>query len=211
METYEDIVYDHSRKRIQVVTLEGLSGMGKSTQKYQLDKILGDCNKTPLKYNENLLSDMTAESMALMIREFYKALELETKKDDQKIVLCEGGFSSIIVNCLAKQRHSIKELERIFLEATNTITDFHNKFGYLELILIPEHINIIKERFKGKEITNEELIKQQDLIQGFQLFKDTKWGRCFDSEVIVIKENETILDINKRVKEVLNKYNLALD
>ena len=211
MKEYEDIVYDNKDKKIRVVTLEGISGMGKSTQKYQLDKILGDCIKTPLKYNKELLVDMSAESMALMINNFYKQLEIETKKDDQKVVLCEGGFSSIIANCLAKQLHSIKELENIFLNATNTITDFHNKFGYLELILIPEHINIIKERFKGKEIPSEELVRQQDLIQGFQLFKDTRWGMCFDSEIIVIKKEETILEINKRIKEALNKYNLALD
>ncbi len=211
MQEYNEIIYDHSRKRIQVVTLEGLSGMGKSTQAYQLDKMIENSSKSAIKYNRERLPDMTAESMALMIKHYFKKLELEIKKDDQKIVLCEGGFSSIIVTCLARQKHSIKTLERIFLDAKNTVDDFHNKFGYLELILIPEHINIVKERFKGKVITSEELIKQQELIQGFQLFKNTKWGNGFDSEVLEIKKDETILDINKRIKEALNKYNLALD
>ncbi len=210
MNDYSQIVYDHSRKKIQVVTLEGLSGMGKSTQRYQLDKILDNCFKCPVKYNKSMLKDMSEEQMAMMIKNFFKQLEIEIKKDDHEVALCEGGFSSIIVTSLARQQRSTKELESIFLDATNTIRDFHNKFGYLELILIPEHINIIKERFKGKEITSEELIKQQDLIQGFNFFKDTKWGNCFDSEVIVIKENETILEINEKIKKALNKYNLAL-
>lgn len=210
MDIYSQIIYDNTRKKIQVVALEGLTGMGKSTQRYQLDKILDSCFKCPIKYNKELLKDMSDEQLALMIDNYFKQLENEIKKDDPKVALCEGGFSSIIATCLARQQHSMRDLERIFLNATNTIKNFHNKFGYLELILIPEHINIIKERFKGKKITSEELVRQQDLIQGFNLFKSTKWGNCFDSEVLVIKENETILEINEKIKEALNKYNLAL-
>lgn len=208
MEEYSRIIYDQSNNKIRAVTLEGLSGSGKSTHKYQLDKFLVDrCFKTKLGLKKRVLK-ATVEGMALALKEYVKLLEMALKKDDHKIVLSEGGFSSIIVTCLSRRTHSVAELEKIFFDVTSKITEIHNKYGYLEIILVPEHINIIKERSKGIEISDEEIIKQQELIQGFQLFKSTKWGNAFDSELIEIKKEDTILSVNEKITLALSKYNL---
>lgn len=178
----------------KIIVMEGISGTGKTTQGFRLERLLeGRTINFPNSLGVKALDNLgeNKDFNLNLFNAYLTELRDFTAVTDSEFVLCEGGYSSLISKSLSLGI-PLQTLKNYYTNLNNRMIDFKRDFGYLELILIPES-------------------DKSDMATGLQMFKGSIWGASINCEFVSIENDETILSIAKKVKQILEKYNVEFE
>lgn len=191
------------KKKIRLITIDGVEGIGKTTQANHLVVYLKEKGYNPI------LID-TDENLESALNNIHKSSDF-LKKNDKNIVISDGSFGKIMVIDKLKGIPQRDILEQ-YKEVIHEYEVLAHKYGMLNLLMIMEEINICSKRVKKRERLlgnlsegiidihkEKEIIDELKRLDNFVAFGNLKF------DVFSVEPEDSILEIHSRCLELIKK------
>ena len=124
----------------KIIVLDGLSGSGKTTQGFRLEKLFKDRSvRLPNPLGKRAIEKFCPEcghkrEDLKVMNQYLAELREFTENTEYEFVLCEGGYSSLISHALTKGA-PLPLLKRHYQDLNSKMMDLKRDFGYLEFYM----------------------------------------------------------------------------
>lgn len=194
------------KKQLHIINIDGLEGVGQTTQINLLYKYFKDLG-VPVLTNK---LENTITSMLEIIIKTRAFLEI----NPNGVVLNDGSIAEMIVVDMTRCMPNSELIEK-YREVINEHDYLSQDYGMCNLLLVPENIEMCSKRIiKRCKITQEipdldDLPYLMDIVKGMEFFDRHTISRQIKFNVINIEEHKSMLEVhNLLMKTIANSFEI---
>ena len=191
------------RNKLDVLCIDGIMGVGKTTQVIILRNLLKSHN-----IPHKIISFEKTREVEFTKKQLLK-IEDYLEKEPDGVVLCDGSIAIDIVDDIANNMHR-EELWAKHKDNVQIYESLNTKFNFVNVLLTPNNLDLCDRRLQKKanmsgeiktELPNREKLKV--VIQGLRQFDHSMLTLNLKFNYIDLDGNENIMDIHENIKQII--------
>ena len=176
----------------KILALEGISGIGKTTQ----CKLIKDYLEQNYKDNtfQVFTVDPEDESSVLSVN---KSIDKYLECKDSNIAILDGTIASVVALSDLRNNHYNSSIRKLDLEVKSYLNLLH-KYKSINCLLFPTSVGYIEKR------TGLNSIYLNTFLKGFDYFEQSQIASNLNYLKVDITENDRIIAVFEKIKKTLN-------
>lgn len=185
---------------MDVISIDGIKGIGKTTQINLLSKFF--------KNEENEVIKLTFESNLQSALECLQKIDpILVEKPKTKIII-DGSIARMMVIELLQGVSSI-EVSQKYMKIINEYEKLTHKYKMINLLLITDDVEMCRDRLirQSKILKTEfqdiDLSKEEDIVMAMRIFDSNVISKQIQFKTIYISKEDSMLDVHENIKELI--------
>jgi tRNA uridine 5-carbamoylmethylation protein Kti12 len=175
----------------KILALEGMPGVGKTTQAAMLKKYL-ESNYKNNNFEIFRLNPEDADKIMAVNEEISKYLEI-----DENIAILDGTVAATVILSDVKNNHYGSSIYRMDTEVKSYLNLLH-KYRTINCLIVSDSMNYLEKRTGFNHMYLETFLK------GFHYFEQSQIASNLNYIRIDITEQDRILAVQEKLKKTLN-------
>jgi len=193
------------RNKLDVICIDGIIGVGKTTQVVVFRNLLKSLNipHKILSFKEVEGTEYTKNQLVSIIDYF--------KEEPMGVIICDGSIATDIVEDIANHMHS-KDLWTKHKDNLQIYESLNSQFNFVNILLTPTNLELCDRRLRKKaEMSGEskvELENKQHLMvtaKGLRDFNNNTLTSNITFNNIDLDGDENITDIHNQILEIIKQ------
>jgi len=192
------------RKKLKIVTLDGIDGIGKTSQAIVLSNYFKNLG-IPCKINTLKEDDVS------FISEHIDNIKLFIKENPEGIIINDGSIAKMMIVDLCNGIKRDDVLEK-YKNALYEYQVLNHLYGICNILILLDDVSICDERIKKRDsllgVESRGILDYQKevvLMEGMKTFDNHIASKNLIFHIVNTIPEDSILDINKEVIEIINQ------